>query len=146
MSKTKPSKRQQLLTLLDSNIEYTVDFLKNGNVRVGYCCHCGECCKTLDIKVPMGEEVANWLSMREDMEITRISDTVGVMSLKNKCKHLKEASPKYFTCEVHCNRPSICKGYPPAQSRHETCTFIVLKRIEYDWFTNQVKKREQSNG
>jgi len=141
MKNQKLSKRQKLLKLIEDGYCDLIG-LKSGDFRAGYCCQCGLCCCNIDLKVPMSEAAADWISMYQNLEVRRISDTIGVVSIKNKCKHLvpDPEDPSKFTCDIYDTRPAPCQLFPATTPKFPECTYVVITPMEAEWFRNQVEK------
>lgn len=89
--------------------------------RTGQCKQCGNCCRDffIDINVPNVTdyeftEYVRWLGAHVgvDANILNFKGREVELKINNPCKYLKDNGDGTFSCEIHDQKPEICKHYP----------------------------------
>jgi len=89
------------------------------------CNRCGDCCRTLHIRVPLADDVdpeivrGNLLlywNLHEgvygEIQRTKEGKLVIMVSIKTTCSMLQEHKDGTCTCKIYPMRPPICQNWP----------------------------------
>ena len=110
--------------------------LGNKRYRVGYCCQCGECCKSINMDTKGTKEAIRWLKLH-GVRVSVIGDikkdpreearefTLSI-SLPCQCEKLRQIADNKYTCTIYEDRPVICEYYPKQYTGYKTCTYMFL--------------------
>jgi len=118
--------------------------VKDGLYRVGYCVKCGGCCKGINMRTSINEEIADWVRLH-GIKVTMLDNKSAILSWIKDCKYLQiesfELDGTYsHTCQNYKSRPNICVNYPMSPSSHKECMFVFINTRELDWFNKQIKE------
>ncbi len=105
-----------------------VSNIDEGAVRIGSCKQCGQCCMRLGwLLIHADENTVEWIRARaSEIVIEPDADVQGYyhISLPYPCQHLKDIGDGKYSCDMHEDKPLLCKQYPsPTDDLKPGCGF-----------------------